>query len=85
MSHNQYEDFNGLVINICKDEIYDIEKCFKSLDKGPNEIQVDKKKLTELNNLGYCYQYGIGKKKDKFKAFGLYLESAEGGNYDDSK
>ncbi|RIA80447.1 hypothetical protein C1645_882162, partial [Glomus cerebriforme] len=84
MSHsNQFENFNGLEINICKDEINTMEKYFESLDKGSNENQPDyvkMKELMELNNLGYCYQYGIGKIKDKFKAFKSYLKSAEEGN-----
>src|SRR6266480_5627632 len=82
MSLDQFENFNGLEINICKDEINTIEKYFES-DKGSNnENQINyikKKELIELNNLGYCYQYGIGKRKDKFKAFEFYLKSAEGG------
>src|SRR2546421_177689 len=73
MSHNQFENFNGLEINLCKDEINTMEKYFKSLDKGSNENQKDydvkRKELEKLNNLGYCYQYGLGKKKDNFKAF----------------
>jgi TPR repeat protein len=34
------------------------------------------------NNLGYCYQYGIGTQKDFNKAFKLYIKSAEQGNSD---
>ena len=45
-----------------------------------NKIDPYTKELVELNNLGYCYQYGLGKKKDKFKTFEFYLKSAEGGN-----
>src|SRR5947208_17097398 len=77
MSYEQFENFNGLEINICKDEINAMEKYFESLDKGPNENQMDyakKKELSKQNNLGYCYQHGIGKKKDKFKAFEFYLK-----------
>src|SRR5436305_12876345 len=79
MSHDQFENFNGLEIN--KDKINVIEKEFK-LGKGSNKNQINhikKKELIELNNLGYCYQYGIGKRKDKFKAFEFYLKSAEEG------
>src|ERR1043166_9064387 len=82
MSHDQFENFNGLKINICKDEINVIEKYFES-DKSFNENQtncIEKKELIELNNLGHSYQYGIGKKKDEFKAFECYLKSAGGGN-----
>ncbi|CAB4472922.1 unnamed protein product [Rhizophagus irregularis] len=82
MSHNQVENFDGLEINLCKDEINTMEKYFESRDKGFDEIQIKKRKLIELNNLGYCYQYGVGKKKDEFKAFEFYLKSAEGGNSD---
>ncbi|CAB5380059.1 unnamed protein product [Rhizophagus irregularis] len=83
MSYNQFESFNGLEISICNDEINYIEKYFESFVKDSNESQnVKKKELMELNNLGYLYQYGIGKKKDEFKAFEFYLESAEGGNSD---
>ncbi|RHZ44900.1 hypothetical protein Glove_707g76 [Diversispora epigaea] len=32
------------------------------------------------NNLGYCYEKGIGTTKDEEKAFQWYLKSAEGGN-----
>src|SRR6266542_2579841 len=85
MSHNQFENFNDLkMINLCKDEISAMENYFESRDNnGPNENQLDyskKKELLKLNDLGYCYQYGIGKKKDEFKAFEFYLKSAEGGN-----
>ncbi|PKC60805.1 HCP-like protein [Rhizophagus irregularis] len=84
MSHNQYENFNGLKISICNDEINTIEKYFESFDKSSNNNQIDltkeKEKLVELNNLGFCYQYGMGKVKDDFKAFEFYLQSAEGGN-----
>ncbi|CAB4393306.1 unnamed protein product [Rhizophagus irregularis] len=81
MSHNQVENFNGLEINLCKDEINTMENFFESQDKGFNEIQIEKKKLIELNNLaeggnsdaqnnlGYCYQNGIGITKDEKKAF----------------
>src|ERR1043166_9381453 len=85
MSHDQFENFYGLEINISTDEINNIEKYFELLKKGYDENQtnyVKKKELVELNNLGYSYQYGIGKKKDKFKAFEFYLKSAEGGNSD---
>ncbi|CAB4472893.1 unnamed protein product [Rhizophagus irregularis] len=55
ISHEQFEDFNGLVINICKDEIDVIEEYFESKEKYLNENQLDydkKKGLIELNNLG---------------------------------
>ncbi|CAB5366785.1 unnamed protein product [Rhizophagus irregularis] len=72
MTYNQFEVFNGLEINLCKDEINTMEKYFESLDNnGFNENQIDytkKKELEELNNLGYCYQFGMGKNKDSFKA-----------------
>ena len=32
------------------------------------------------NNLGYCYQYGIGTEKNYNQAFQWYLKSAENGN-----
>ncbi|RHZ89440.1 hypothetical protein Glove_14g34 [Diversispora epigaea] len=35
----------------------------------------------EQNNLGSCYQHGIGTTKDEEKAFQWYLKSAEGGNH----
>ncbi|RIA97753.1 hypothetical protein C1645_732152 [Glomus cerebriforme] len=41
MSHNQYENFNGLEINLCKDEINVIENYFENLDKDSNESQID--------------------------------------------
>ncbi|CAB4393249.1 unnamed protein product [Rhizophagus irregularis] len=51
MSHgnDQFENFNGLKINLRKDEINIMEKYFDSLDKCPNEIQSDyiKKKESE--------------------------------------
>ena len=59
-----------------------MEKYFESLDKAPNDkidLCAKKKELVELNNLGYCYQFGIGKKKDEFKALEIYFKSAEGG------
>ncbi|POG55187.1 hypothetical protein GLOIN_2v1739736, partial [Rhizophagus irregularis DAOM 181602=DAOM 197198] len=64
MSHNQVENFNGLKINICKDEINVMENYFNLQSKSFNENQIEKKELVELNNLGYYYQYGIGKNKD---------------------
>jgi TPR repeat protein len=79
MTHDQFENFNGLEINICKDEINFMEKYFES-GRNSNENQtncIEKKELIELNNLGHNYQYGIGKRKDKFKAFEYYLKSAE--------
>ena len=36
--------------------------------------------MVQLNNLGYCYQFGVGKEKNVFKAFEFYLESAAEGN-----
>src|SRR6266542_2423341 len=60
-----------------------MEKYFKSLNKVSDENKKDyikKKELVELNNLGYCYQYGLGRKIDKFKAFEFYFKSAAGGN-----
>ncbi|CAB4472807.1 unnamed protein product [Rhizophagus irregularis] len=82
MSYNQFESFNGLEISICNDEINYIEKYFESFVKDSNESQnVKKKELMELNNLaeggnsdalnnlGYCYQNGIGIEKDEKKAF----------------
>ncbi len=57
-----------------------MEKYFESQDKCIDIDYIEKKELVELNNLGYCYQYGIRKKKDGFKAFGFYLKSAGGGN-----
>ncbi|RIA90344.1 hypothetical protein C1645_876138, partial [Glomus cerebriforme] len=83
MSQKQFEDFNGLEINICKDEINTIEKYFELLDKGhidKNKNKTDFVKMRELNNLGYSYQYGLGKEKDENKAFEFYLKSSEGGN-----
>jgi TPR repeat protein len=80
MSHNQFENFNGLEINLCKDEINSMEKYFESIDKCSKDYDDKKKELMKLNNLGYCYQHGIEKKKDEFKAFEFYLKSAKGGN-----
>ncbi|PKY28235.1 HCP-like protein [Rhizophagus irregularis] len=84
MSHNQYENFNGLKISICNDEINTIEKYFESFDKSSNNNQIDltkeKEKLVELNNLGFCYQYGMGIIKDEKKAIEWYLKAANGGN-----
>jgi hypothetical protein len=37
MSYNQFGNFNGLEINICKDEINYIEKYFESFGKGSKE------------------------------------------------
>jgi hypothetical protein len=75
------ENFNGLEINLYKDEINVMEKNFETLDKCSNETQLiqpdyfKKKELIELNSLGYCYQY-------EFKAFEFYLKSsAEEGNF----
>src|SRR6266480_3113258 len=85
---NQFEKFNGLEINICKDEINIIEIYFELLNNNlinPVKEQIDyykKKELADQNYLGYCYQYGIEKEKDEFKAFELYLKSAKGGNLD---
>ncbi|CAB4385684.1 unnamed protein product [Rhizophagus irregularis] len=64
MSHNQFENFNGLkMINLCKDEISVMENYFELQDNDEhNENQIDyikKKESIDLNNLGYCYQYGI--------------------------
>src|SRR6266542_2042711 len=33
-SQIQFENFNGLEINLCKDEIITMEKYFESIDKG---------------------------------------------------
>src|ERR1043166_4628155 len=77
VSQSQFENFNGFKINICKDEINSIEEYFESLDRTSNNQIAE---LVELNNLGYCYQFGIGTRKNEFKAFELYLKSAEGGN-----
>ncbi|RGB34276.1 hypothetical protein C1646_815492 [Rhizophagus diaphanus] len=64
-------------------KLYSLKNILNPLLKRSNESQnVKKKELVEFNNLGYLYQYGIGKKKDEFKAFEFYLESAEGGNSD---
>ncbi|CAB4472776.1 unnamed protein product [Rhizophagus irregularis] len=55
MSHNQIENFYGLELNLCKDEINTIEEFFKSSNKDSNEKQKDyvkKKELEKLNNLG---------------------------------
>ncbi|CAB5357010.1 unnamed protein product [Rhizophagus irregularis] len=89
--NNQFENFNGLEINLCKDEINIMEEYFESKNKycsnnnNENQIDYDKKKeLIELNNLakggnidaqnnlGYCYQNGIGIIKDEKKAFEWY-------------
>ncbi|GBB90794.1 hypothetical protein RclHR1_01790001 [Rhizophagus clarus] len=78
--YNQLESFNGLIINLCKDEINSMEKFFGSTNKRSNDYDNKEKELIKLNNLGYCYQYGIGKNKDEFKAFEFYLKSAVGGN-----
>ncbi|CAB4393363.1 unnamed protein product [Rhizophagus irregularis] len=51
MSYNQFENFNGLEINLCKDEINSMEKYFESTDKSSNDYD-NKKELMELNNLG---------------------------------
>ncbi|CAB4478822.1 unnamed protein product [Rhizophagus irregularis] len=60
MSYNQVENFDGLEINLCKDEISTMEKYFESKDKESiNENQMENKELIELNNLGYCYQHGV--------------------------
>ncbi|CAB4397238.1 unnamed protein product [Rhizophagus irregularis] len=84
MSQIHFENFNGLEINLCKDEIINMEKYFESLDKdfndNKNDNQIDyikKKELVDLNNLAYYYQYGIGKEKNEFKAFEFYLNSSE--------
>ncbi|RIA78909.1 hypothetical protein C1645_842082 [Glomus cerebriforme] len=54
MSHsNQFENFIGLEINICKDEINSMEKYSGSLDKSTNENQVDCVKMKELIELNY--------------------------------
>ena len=87
MSHNQFDIFNGLEINLHKDEINTIENhlSLSNNDKGFGENQMvytKKKELIELNNLGYCYQFGIGKRKNEFKAFELYYKSAVGGYSD---
>ncbi|CAB4397289.1 unnamed protein product [Rhizophagus irregularis] len=112
MSRSLYENFNGLKIDICNDEINNIENYFELLDKGfKNQSEYTKdKKLVELNNLaysqnefktfesylksskegnscaqnnlGYCYQYGIGIEKDDIEAFKYYLKAAKGGSSD---
>ncbi|RIA84982.1 hypothetical protein C1645_831513 [Glomus cerebriforme] len=68
-----------------EDEINVIENYFEKLNKDSSEIQIGyydskKRELIEINNLGYYYQYGIGRKKDEFKAFEFCLRSAEEGN-----
>ncbi|GES92221.1 Sel1-like repeat protein [Rhizophagus clarus] len=68
-SQIQYENFNGLEINLYKDEIITIENYFESLDKSLNDDEI-----------GYCYQYGIGIEKDEKKAFECYLKAANEGN-----
>jgi hypothetical protein len=47
MSYDQFENYNGLEINLCKDEISTIEKYFESPDKGfnQNKMEYDKKSL----------------------------------------
>jgi len=47
MSYNQHEDFGGLEINLCKNEINVMEKYFDSQDKGFNENQIEKINRTE--------------------------------------
>ncbi|CAB4385532.1 unnamed protein product [Rhizophagus irregularis] len=63
MSYNQFENFNGLKINICKDELINMEKYFESQDNkddfNENQLLLEKNELIELNNLGYCYQHGV--------------------------
>ncbi|CAB4393357.1 unnamed protein product [Rhizophagus irregularis] len=48
MSCDQFENFNGLEINICKDEINIMEKYFESQDRCHNENQLDYIKKKEL-------------------------------------
>ncbi|CAB4478881.1 unnamed protein product [Rhizophagus irregularis] len=43
MSYNQFENFNGLEINLCKDEINTMEKYFELLDKSSIELNINKK------------------------------------------
>ncbi|RGB24453.1 hypothetical protein C1646_773085 [Rhizophagus diaphanus] len=77
MSHgnnDQFENFNGLKINLRKDEINIMEKYFDSLDKCSNEIQSDYIKKKE------SVEFGIGKFKDKHKTLEFYSISAEEGN-----
>ncbi|CAB5365617.1 unnamed protein product [Rhizophagus irregularis] len=74
MSYDHFEYFNGLEINLYKDELSTIEKYFESPDKNFNQNQMGytkKRELTELNNLGFCFQFGIGKRitKNEKKSF----------------
>ncbi|CAB4421483.1 unnamed protein product [Rhizophagus irregularis] len=92
MSYYQFENFNGLEINLCKDELNNMEKYFELLDKNSIECNINKKELVKLNdlaeggnlsaqnNLGYCYQNGIGIEKNEKKAFEWYLKAAGKGD-----
>ncbi|GBB97474.1 hypothetical protein RclHR1_00030031 [Rhizophagus clarus] len=85
LSQIQFENFNGLEINLYKDEITTIEKYFRTIDKGfkVKNDQTDynkRREMINLNNLAYSYQYGMGKEKNENKAFECYLKAAKEGN-----
>ncbi|CAB4417129.1 unnamed protein product [Rhizophagus irregularis] len=50
------------------------EKAFKLY-----KVAANKGLFISINDLGYCYQHGIGTEKDEVKAFELYREAAEKG------
>ncbi|CAB4393359.1 unnamed protein product [Rhizophagus irregularis] len=71
-SYNPFENFNGLKINLCKDEINSMEKYFGSINKYSDDYNNNKtKELMNLNNLGV--------EKDETKALEYYEKSAEKG------
>jgi TPR repeat protein len=69
----KFKDLSGR-IDTCKNEFENEKQYFSSL--------LNSKKSSDLNKLGKLYEYGIGTKEDKQKAFEYYQEAAEQSNLD---